>query len=121
MICGCMLKSTNLKRKKWGSRSIFIYTKTEYHLLVVDKSSCSDLSNPSAMDCKIKLTFSLLVIRLTPRFENTIMFKTVKCISHHCDKYCLADSLTFYLKINLEGIFLLVHRGYITRPLFQSQ
>lgn len=114
------VKISNSEKKEMGPKDIFIYTKTEYHLLVVDKSSCSDLSNPSAMDCKIKLTFSLLLIRLTPKFENTVMFKIAKCISHHCAKYCLAESLTLYLKINLEGIFFLVH-GYITRPLFQSQ
>ena len=51
-----------------------MHIKTKYYLLALGKSACSALSNPSAMDCKIKLTFSLLVIRLTPRFRNKILY-----------------------------------------------
>lgn len=53
---------------------MFMHIKTKYCLLALDKSACSALSNPSAMDCKIKLTFSLLVFRLTPMFKNTVLY-----------------------------------------------
>lgn len=50
-----------------------MHIKTKCYLLALDKSVCSALPNLSAMDCKIKLTFSLLVIGLTNTFKNTIM------------------------------------------------
>lgn len=53
---------------------MYTHIKTKYHLIWLDKSEYSAFSNPSAMGCKIKLTFSLLVIRIAPTFKNVIMY-----------------------------------------------
>lgn len=52
-----------------------MHIKTKYHLIVLVKSEHSAFSNASAMGCKIKLTFSLLVIRIAPTFKNIIIYK----------------------------------------------